>query len=407
MDYNTLVAGIEPMVRPMQIDAHSLYAAFEHITDGRKKRGTRYPLALLLTLIVLAKLTGEGSLNGVVDWVGHRGKWLNEQLGLSYRRWPAFSTYTYALCRLDAKECTTVISSTLTRLETSRRCGGEPTRLLLQEEREANQHVAFDGKALRGTHGHEARHQPAVHLCAFYEVATGNLLAQREVASKENEISAVKEMLSPVLVKGRIISADAMHTQKSFCRTIKHYEGDYVVIAKENQPTMRADLALFFEDPQADRSTWDSFSEVCKGHGRRERRVVTTSPDLCTWFAREWRGIKQVFRVERTVWRKGQRSQEVTYGITSLSTQLADACRIATLVPGHWAIENRSHWRRDVTLCEDQSQVRTQHVPVLLSLLNSTLLALLDLLGVRNVPAQMRRYNAHPDQALRLLVGTV
>ena len=49
-----------------------------------------------------------------------------------------------------------------------------------------SRHVAFDGKALRGTHGHEAAHHPPVHLCAFYEVTTGNVLAQREVREKEN-----------------------------------------------------------------------------------------------------------------------------------------------------------------------------------------------------------------------------
>jgi hypothetical protein len=118
-------------------------------------------------------------------------------------------------------------------------------------------------------------------------------------------------------------------------------------------------------------------------------------------------GIEQVFRVERTTVRDGKITHEVVSGITSLSRKQADAKQLATLIRAHWSIENRNHWRRDVTLCEDDSQVRTKQVPAMLALLNTTILALMDLLGVRNVPAQMRSYNAHPLQALRLLLGSL
>jgi predicted transposase YbfD/YdcC len=405
MDYIIALEQKVALHQAEAIDAHGLYVAFQQIPDGRKKRGVRYPLALLLTLIVLAKLTGEVSLNGVVDWVRLRHEWLNEQLGLQQKRWPCFSTYTYALSKLDAQECTRIISAALTRLETSRRCEDEPARLLTQQGAASSRHVAFDGKAMRGTNGHASPNQPAVHLCAFYEVNTGNVLAQREVQSKENEISAIKEMLTPMLVKGRIITADAMHTQRFFCQTVKRYEGDYVLIAKDNQPTMREDLELFFEDPGADRSDWQTYESIDKGHGRLERRKVTTSGQMREWFAGQWRGIEQVFRIERTTVRDGKITHEIVYGITSLTRKQADAKRLAELIRAHWAIENRNHWRRDVTLCEDDSQVRTKHVPAVLAFLHTTLLALMDLLGVRNVAAQMRLYNAHPVYALRLLLS--
>ncbi len=72
MDYSTLMKGIPSLPSPVTIDAHSLYATFEQIRDGRHKRGLRYPLAVLLTLIVLAKLSGENTLNGLVEWARHR-----------------------------------------------------------------------------------------------------------------------------------------------------------------------------------------------------------------------------------------------------------------------------------------------------------------------------------------------
>jgi predicted transposase YbfD/YdcC len=403
MDYSTLTKQIEEQKPAGQIEAHSLYTAFEQIIDGRKKRGVRYPLALLLTLIVLAKLSGEVTISGVVDWTRLRSDWLNSQFKEKYKRWPCFSTYTYALEKVDMQECVPIVAAALTRAEAHRRCEEEPSRLLAQDGRIQTQHVAFDGKALRGTNGHAAAHQPFVHLCAFYEVATGITLAQRAVKEKENEISAVKEMLTPSLVKGRLISADAMHTQKEFCRTIKRYDGDYILIVKDNHPTMRADLELFFEDLEADRTHWQTATTVENKHGRITKRSITVSADLRDYFSKDWEGIEQVFRIERTSLSKGRATKEVVYGFTSLSPKHADAEQLASIVRAHWCIENRSHWRRDVTLCEDSSQVRVLHVPAILSLLNSTILALMDFLGVQNVPAQMRRYAAYPGEALRLL----
>ncbi len=99
--------------------------------------------------------------------------------------------------------------------------------------------------------------------------------------------------------------------------------------------------------------------------------------------------------------------QEVVYGITSLPPSRASAQQLLALVREHWAIENRLHWRRDVTLREDRSQVRKGTAPRMLAVLNSFLLALLDFLGVSNVPKQMRVFDAHPLLAVRLLLGSL
>ncbi len=92
MDSITLAPEIELPTRLEEVDAHWVYAAFEKITDGRCKRGRRYWVALILTLIVLAKLMGEPKLSGVWHWVRLRGTWLNELLHLQRTQWPAACT---------------------------------------------------------------------------------------------------------------------------------------------------------------------------------------------------------------------------------------------------------------------------------------------------------------------------
>jgi hypothetical protein len=103
MDSITLAPEKELPASLNEVDAYSVYAAFEKITDGRCKRGIRNPVALILTLIVLAKLMGEPKLSGVSQWVRLRGTWLNEVLHLRRTCWPAASTYTYVLERLDER----------------------------------------------------------------------------------------------------------------------------------------------------------------------------------------------------------------------------------------------------------------------------------------------------------------
>ncbi len=98
-------------------------------------------------------------------------------------------------------------------------------------------------------------------------------------------------------------------------------------------------------------------------------------------------------------------SQQVVYGFSNLTPTQASPEAIATFLRDHWAIENRLHWRRDVSLREDHSQVRTAGKPEVLAALNNVVLALMDWLGVRNVPDQMRVFGAFPKLALDLLLG--
>lgn len=177
-----------------------------------------------------------------------------------------------------------------------------------------------------------------------------------------------------------------------------------MLIAKANQPTLYEDLALFFDEPPVPCPDWRSVTTTAKGHGRLERRTITASTELREWFERDWCGIQQVFRIERVVSKQDLKSRQVVYGITSLSPQQAGPGEIGQLVCAHWAIENRLHWRRDVTLREDASQVRTAQVPALVALLNSAVLALMDLLQISNVAAARRWFAACPAEALRLLV---
>ncbi len=123
------------------------------------------------------------------------------------------------------------------------------------------------------------------------------------------------------------------------------------------------------------------------------------------WFEKDWKGLAQIFRIRRVVKTVEKEREEVVYGITNLPRKKANAERLLALQQEHWRIENRLHYRRDVTLGEDACQVRNAGVPQALAALNGGVLALMDWLQVRNVASHMRHLCAHPREALLLLCG--
>lgn len=123
-----------------------------------------------------------------------------------------------------------------------------------------------------------------------------------------------------------------------------------------------------------------------------------------TRLGRDWGEVGQVFRLQRERRIKQERSVEVVYGWTSLSPQRCSPQRLLHLIRAHWTIENRLHWRRDVTLGEDRCGVRLRPVAEMLAVLNTVVLSLMDLYRVSNVARQLRRFSAHPREALAWLV---
>jgi predicted transposase YbfD/YdcC len=388
------------------IDPASLYHALAQVKDRRKAKGVRYPLNFILTLILLGKMAGQTKIARIVYWVNERKNELRKILDWP-KDFPSQWAYTNALEHCDDQEVIQAIAQVILKVRAVEQCGDEPSRLLAQREpgEENLIHTAMDGKTMRGTLKHERDDQPPVHLLSLYECESGILLGQVTVTKKENEITAAPTLLHPAFVKGRIISADAMHTQMKFCVLVYTFGGHYLLIAKENQPGLLQDLVDFFADKELDQGEWQYHKEVNKGHGRLEVREIYASTQMNEWFEKKWCGIAQVFMIRRTITEKGRTRIETVYGITSLPRKKATASRILQLNRRHWSIENRLHYRKDVTLGEDASQTRVKGAPQVLAALNGGLLALMDFLGVTNVAKQIIHYCAHPKNALQLLLG--
>jgi len=320
----------------LQSPQQSLYEVLQELPDSRRGAGKRYPLPVLICLLCLAKMAGQRTLKGATEWVRLHGDLLARSFGLKRTAMPCQMTSTRMLERIDAQVLTDLLCAFFTRWEAQQRCGSEPSRLQTAAGHREHAHVATRGKAVRAT-SQEAH--PVFQLSA-YDVGTGVVLFQVNIHEKQNEISALKPFLTPAFINGRIFTLDAMHTQTDLCAKVARFGGSYILIAKDNQPTLAEDLAAFFADPPSD-WRWNQAETWEKAHGRLEHRAITCSPDLNEWFASRWSAVAQVFRLQRTtrLLKSDKVRQQIVYGISNLSPAHAPPTRLLELIRGHWGIE--------------------------------------------------------------------
>ena len=207
-------------------------------------------------------------------------------------------------------------------------------------------------------------------------------------------------LLAELDLRERVVTGDALYAQRDLSRRVLEQGGDYFWALKDNQPSVKEAVSLLFEQPP-----WgERFGEACQEgrHGDRwESRRLWTSTALNEYL--DWPGLAQVCCVERTRRHKGKETVERAYAITSLPPERADAGRLLGIWRGHWGIENKLHWVRDVVFGEDRSQVRSGSAPQLLAALRNLVIGMLRLNGIKNIAAPLRHYGWKPWETLTLI----
>ena len=365
-----------------------LIEVLAEIPDFRSKQGQRHPLAAILALVCSALLCGYRSYTAMAEWGRNYGAHLTHALGFT-RQSPCAATLHTVLRGVDREE-----------LEANLGAWAEELLAATPASPAAIEGIAVDGKTLRGS---QKKGAPGAHLLSALGHRLGLTLAQQAVADKTNEIPVALELLRQVVLEGRVVTMDALLTQRAIAQQIVEAGGNYVMVVKENQPQLREDIATVFALPPIVGETRTVAETVDCGHGRIEQRRLHAS-DVLVGYS-DWPGLAQVFQLERQVITKktGAVREEVVAGVTSLPLAHADAARLLRLVRGHWHIENHSHWVRDVTFGEDRSQVRCDSLPQVMAALRNTVIGLMRQAGHTNIAAACRRFAAQPTLALALM----
>lgn len=363
-----------------------VWQVLETVPDPRRARGRRHALATVLALALGAVLAGATSLAAIGDWAGDVPRWSWGRWRIS-RRPPGVSTIRRVLLTVDADVVDAVLHAWL--------ASGELSAVADAQETTA---VAVDGKTARGAVREDGTR------AAFFSMVdhdSGVPLGQVEIGPA-GEIASFATVLDRIDLRGGgegvVVTADALHTQRSHAHYLRRHRGHYLFIVKGNQPTLHARLAAL---------PWSQVPvghvEHDKGHGRREcrtLRVISSAlPRLPFPHARQALRITR----ERLDLHSGQVGREVVYAVTDLTFEAAGPARLATLVRGHWTIENRVHHVRDVTYREDASRVRAGPIPRVMATLRNVAIGLDRLTGCTNIAAATRRLAQSPDRVINLL----
>jgi predicted transposase YbfD/YdcC len=392
MDYSTFGFEFDCDAEGVVIEVESLYARLESLTDKRDPRGRRYPLPLVLVAVILAKLAGETKPEGIAAWAQLRVELFRPAFGLKQARMPHANTFRRLLTTvIRLEELVEIVEGFLKDL-----LGAAALR-----------QYGVDGKTLRGARREGARTGP--QLLAVYVPGSGITLRQLPIAESTTEIPVAQQALKSLDLRGKIVTGDALHTQRKTSEVILDGGGDYVWLVKDNQERLRQDIQLVFEPESCPPghspapTDFRTVQQVNKGHGRIETRTLTVSSLLAD--TPVWPGVAQVFKLRQTATtlQGEQLWDEVVFGLTSLTATQASPADLLRLRRQHWAIESELHYRRDVTLGEDACHCKHPRFAQALATLNNLVIALLLRNYSTNAAQSQRYYDAHPDRALNLL----
>ena len=238
-----------------------LLSIFQDVDDPRKGNAKRHDLHEMLVVALLSMLAGGRTCVDMEDYGGAAEPWLRTFLALE-NGIPSHDTFSRLFARLDPAG----LQKALLRLaqDWADRLGDV---------------VAVDGKALRRSFEDASERSPT-HLLQAFAAESKLTLAQVEVDGKSNEIPALPELLELVDVKGRTVTADALHAQRGTAAAIVAKGGDYALALKGNQGTLHADVAEYLDNPPESAELLGRINRLGRATGASRsapRRSATTS----------------------------------------------------------------------------------------------------------------------------------
>ena len=299
------------------------------VPDFRKCRGKRHPLQAVLGLIVIAMMAGYRTYSAMAEYGRTYDPKLAEALGFTHKKTPCGATLHHLLKNIDIKALETTLSQWAKNVLTQ----------IATQEAEA---IAVDGKTLIGSQKQDA---VISHLLSAVSHQLGITLAQQPADSKTNEIPISQEILQVLDVAGKIVTTDALLTQRSLRQDLRQADADYVTPVKANQKNLYLDIQQLFqpfsdiETPDVEQRRFrnlhtdasahlDTCETVEKADGFITTRTLRASTLLNDYLT--WPDLAQVYeyRCERIHIRTGEITHQTQYGITSLTSQEASAERL-------------------------------------------------------------------------------
>lgn len=307
---------------------------FSNIPDPRIDRCKEHLLEDIILLSIIAVICGCESWETIEEFGKSKKEFLKNYLKLP-NGIPSHDTIERLFKRIDSK----AFSKSFMEWSDAIR------------KKEPGEFLNIDGKTLCGSKD-EHNGKYAIHLVSAWSHQNRLLLGQVKTTGKSNEISAVKELLNLLDIKGAVVTTDAMSCQKDIISQICDKEADYIIAIKDNQKNLKKSIEFEFK-VQSEILRHETLE---KDHGRIETRICEVITDLTELENTDsWGNMKTVIKITSIREIKDKSTREERFYISSLC-QTAEYFNKA--IRGHWAVENNLHWVLDVQFNEDHSRKR-------------------------------------------------
>lgn len=320
---------------------------FSIIPDPRIERAKRHLLIDIIAIAICAVISGANQWIEIEAYAQEKADWLKTFLKLP-NGIPSHDTIARVFARIDPDLFQRAFLSWI--------------KLLAQDL--SGEVVAIDGKTLCGSH-ERSKGKKGLHLISAWATQQHLSLGQLKVEDKTNEITAVPRLLKLLLLKGAIVTLDAMGCQRNIAAQIKSQEADYILAVKKNQKGLYQEIAYLFTVAEAvnyEPMQCSKHETQENQHGRIDKRCYAVLPGAYLKRLKlGWQGIQTIIQVKSQREHKGEPVKiEKRYYISSLSL---DAQLISRAIRAHWRIENNLHWSLDVSFREDESRIRKAYAP--------------------------------------------
>lgn len=371
-------------------DVAELRAMLARLPDPRKARGVRHSLASVLTLLVFAVLCGAATFREAGARVADLPPILHEAAGTRRRGGrivpPSRDTVRRVVEAIDAQQADDLVCAWIAARAGRLGQGRAPGRYA----------VAIDGKTVRRSAEPGGEN---VKLFAAMLQHEAVVIAQTRVPEATNEITQVPALLDGLDLRRAVITADAAHAQYDTAAYLHGRKAHYVLTVKGNQPALLRAITARLATLRHPDHAWTE-----RRGGRHIRRAIWIAPAGHIAFP----GAKQVFKILREhLGSFGQTiDYELVYGITTLTAKQAEPAQVATWVKGHWGIENKTHWVRDVTLAEDAQHAYLGSTAQAMATFRNLAIGLIRLAGHHKIKETLEHIAADRHRILPLLAAS-
>ena len=325
---------------------------FKSLVEPRMERCKLHLFDEIIFLTICAVISGADNFVEIESFGNEKKVWLSRFLKFE-NGIPSHDTIGKLFARIDAKEF--------------EKCFIEWVQSVVELTK--GRVIAIDGKTLRGSSS-LTNGKKAIHMVSAFASANQVVLGQLSCEEKSNEITAIPALLELIVVKGCIVTIDAMGCQTNIAEKIIEREADYILAVKDNQKKLHKEVQdMFFLHKS------ESFETLEKDHGRIGTRHCSVLKKLKGMKGvKKWKELKSIVKIESKQEINGKVSEEIRYYISSLD---ATAQKMNTYVRAHWCVETKLHWILDVSFKEDANRTRTDNSAENLSIVRRIALNLL------------------------------